>query len=327
MKYEANVLHLSATPLVAAPGKISTALNRFTRFRSTCILASDYPPPLARLFTDDAILLREGAPSESIAIRCIESADIVHVHNNVPEHLIRLLLQHARSSCRYVYQLHSTYREGPLYFPRHDQIGVEFSAHLTIPHFPQRAEPGFRIVPNIVLAPPSAQPIQDGELPRILFSPSHRRTGQRWGDKVSERLTEVLQAVASLRLAAVHELSGVHPLELFEFRRTTHISIDEIVTGAFHQVSLEALATGNVVVNGADFFQCATLQSLCRSEDPPPFFRVTEDDVHERLPQLLRDLSEVRRLQRASVDFFQEHLRPEKLISHFTDVYEEISQI
>ena len=318
-----RVLHVSKTPLVGAPGKIVQALNTFSDMSAALIVGGKYPRPLEDYFLENAILFERMGPVFQRCLELIREADVIHVHNDVPDELRSALQSEARAGCRFVYQVHSALREGPLFFDRSELLGLPFHAHLTIPHYPQRFFPNYRLVPNIVVSAPSLRPI-GGERPRILFSPAHERTGMRWGDKVSGEIDRALSAIQTLRMAEVIDVRGISPTALMEIRRGTHITIDEIVTGAFHQISLEGLATGNVVVNNADDLALLSFQAACEVGEPPPFLRVDGVTVASALTNLLGDRAELARLQQQSHAYFMTYLRPERLVTRFMRIYEEL---
>lgn len=324
MKYVPRILHISKTPLVGAPGKIVTALNRYTDFDAASIIGEDYPKGLAGLFLGESILYGADDATRSLCEELVRKADIIHVHNDLPLTLREMVTIHAGANAKFVYHVHSPLREGPLYFDRTEHLGFDWSAKLSIPHYPQRFFQDFRLVPNITLFKESLNLLSDHEPVRILFSPAHRRTGLRWGDKVSPSLEKALSAVQAMGLARVVDVKGMRPDALYAIRRTTHITIDEITTGAFHQISLEGLCAGNVVINGGDSFAVASLCIATRSERNPPFLRMTEDDIHERLFELLTDRERIRRTQRESAEYFREVLAPDRLIQLFAEIYREV---
>jgi hypothetical protein len=324
MRSARRILHASRTPLVAAPAKVVTALNLYTDYEAALILAQDYPKPLTGLFVGDSILYSDSAPISTVCEDLVRRADLIHIHNDVPRSLLQLVRRAARPSCRFVYQVHSPLREGPIFFDRSEELGFELGARLAIPHCAHRFLADYRMVPNLILFKPSVRPIGADEPMRVIFSPAHRRTGGRWNDKVSEPLERALGALQALRAAEVLDIKGMTPAVLTELRRSTHVTIDEIVTGAFHQVSLEGLATGNAVVNNADFFAVQSLKMVCGTTDEPPFVRLSDHDVGTELLALVRDRDRLRRIQQASHDFFMAHLRPDKLIRHFSQVYDEV---
>ena len=319
-----SILHMSRTPLVGAPGKIAAALNAHTDFRAAAIVAEDYPRELAGLFLGESIVYEEKSPIRDVCKQLVRSADVIHVHNDLTIPLRQLVHGAASNKAKFVYHVHSPLREGPLFFDRADILGFDWSARLSIPHYPQRFFQDYRLVPNIVLFPHGHRPLGDRDPARVLFSPAHRRRGLRWGDKVSTALETSLSSLRSAGEADVIDVKGIRPSALFELRLTTHVSIDEIVTGAFHQVSLEGLCAGNVVVNGADWFAVKSFQMATGASDGPPFVRMDEDDVAIELPELVRDRERIRRFQRASWEYYQAHLLPAKLVGRFVDVYEEV---
>ena len=315
---------MTETPLVGAPAKIVCALNRYTAFDASCVIAHDYPKPLTGLFLGDAIVWTNDRVSNSLCDALVSDADVIHVHNNLPERIRGRVLRLAKASCRFVYQTHSPLREGPLFFDRSESLGFEFAAKLSIPHFPQRFAPRFRLVPNITLLSPSLQPRRVQSAVRILFSPAHHRRGLRWGDKVCEALDDALGLLSKMKGIEVLRVSGMPPTTLAELRRTTHISVDEIATGGFHQVSLEGLATGNVVVNNADYFAIQSLKMACRISEDPPFVRMDGNNVAQGLFSLAMDETRLDELRNHSHQYFVDYLQPNRLIQRFSELYEEV---
>lgn len=324
MNSSPRVVHLTQTPLVGAPGRITAALNAYTTFQAICFVATDYPGSLEGKFLDHVVLWDGSHELKTLLTEVIRQADIVHIHNDLSDDFHEILRTARRPASKCVHHLHSALREGPLFVDPSTSFDIELHAWLTIPHCSQRSFQHHRMVPNIVMLEPSCNPLAPAQLPKILFSPSHNRTGQRWSDKHSDALNKTLDGLDNLKLANVHRASGVRFSTLTEFRRTSHISIDEITTGAMHQVSLEGLATGNVVINGADFATISSLVSSCRANEAPPFVRLTDETVREGLLELIQNPTRIVQLQRASYEYFQEYLRPEKLIQRFVEVYSEL---
>jgi hypothetical protein len=309
--------------LVGAPAKIAHALEQHTRCRAAVIIGQDYPAPLAGLFLDHAVVYAKSEPTRAVCADLLGRADIVHVHNDLTPELFQLVRESSRGDCCFIYHAHSPLREGPLYFDRTEVMGFPWRAKLTIPHYPQRFFQDYRIVPNVTIFASSCAPLGPRERVRVLFSPAHRRTGNRWGDKVSPELDRALDVVRSLSNVEVLEVGGLPPTTLMALRRTTHITIDEIATGAFHQISLEGLCAGNVVINGADDFALASLAMACGTPDPPPFQRMTASNVAPRLLDLVRDRERIREIQVASHRYFDEHLSASRLAPIFATIYEE----
>lgn len=318
-----EVVHVSRTPLVGAPGKLAFALEQHTEYRASVILGLDYPGGLSGLFLDHAVVYTSSSPVHELCADLIRRADIIHVHNDLTPDLLRLVREESRGDCRFIYQAHSPLREGPLFFDRTEVLGFDWRAKLTIPHSQQRFYQDYLIVPNVTLFASSCRPIDPRERVRVLFSPTHRRTGNRWNDKLSPALERALEIVRALADVEVIEVGGVPPAALMALRRTTHVTIDEIATGAFHQISLEGLCAGNVVVNGADHFARSSLAIACGIDEQPPFQRMTSDDVAHRLLELVRDRDQLRALQLASHAYYESYLTPSRLAPVFAKVYEE----
>ncbi len=324
MNSEPEVLHLTSTPLAGAPGRIANALATHTRYSALAVSLNDYPPPLAGVFYENTLILPRKSPGAPLLPTLIGRASIIHVHNRLPDHALELVAKHAKRGCKFVYQTHSPLREGPLFFDRAESQGLPFSAHLTLPHLHHRFFPNHKLVPNLVPYAPSVRPLGDDERILVIYSPAHKRSGQRWSDKVSPQLDKVLRALRTLPHVKVLDVAGVQPRALFELRRNAHVTIDEIATGAFHQISMEGLAAGNVTVNNADPFAQAAFQAACDVGVPPPFFLTSPTDVGERLLSLVRNRHEIRDLQQRSYEYFSRHLKPERLVQRFVRIYDEV---
>jgi hypothetical protein len=100
------------------------------------------------------------------------------------------------------------------------------------------------------------------------------------------------------------------------------VSIDEISTGAFHQISIEALCAGNVVINRADYFSKFMMAQCGRAGSLPPFVYADDATIAGVLMALAREPERVAHLQQLSFDYFRAHLMPQTLIQSFERVYE-----
>jgi hypothetical protein len=318
-----HVVHISPTPLVGAPGKLARLLDRRPGWRSISLILNDYPNDLAGRFLADSIHWA-GREADVLAERALRQATIVHIHNSLPPEAAERIYRFAPDA-RYVYQAHSPLREGPLFAPRADAIGLPFCEHLVVAQYHPRVFPNYRPILNVVDHPGSKPtPIERGERLRLLFSPSHTRDG-RWNGKTCPELDGVLDSLQRLRLIeCIRPSAPMNPNALFELRRTCHISIDEIVTGAFHQVSLEALAAGNAVINGADFFSLVMFREATGSAEFAPFVTMNPTNVAESLLAFVQNRSRVEQAQALASKFHAKYLTPAAQAERLTTLYSEI---
>lgn len=314
-----KIVHIAPTPLVGAPGKIAWA-QRAKGHDAIAVALSDYPRggPLERMFLDKTLIVDDF--TRPTIERCIRDADIIHVHNYLLAEQSNWLLR-LNTRAAFVYQAHSPLREGPLYVDRTQECArLNFRARLVVGQYSGRFFPSFIPVPNLIIEPPSIKLRKSGEMLRVMFSPTHKNSG-RWSNKHSDVLDETLTALTGLRkIEVVRPAAAVPPETLLAMRRTCHVTIDEIVTGAFHMVSLEGLCAGNVVVNRADYFAKATFSTFCDGEMPP--FRYADDgSIGDVLLGLAEDPEQTVRLQQGSYDYFRRHCDPLKLVEVFDAVY------
>lgn len=320
-----NIIHISNTPLVGAPGKISKTLNE-NSFNSMHVSLSDYPEKggLAQKFIDNTIIYnpKESSTKELIEF-CLTKADIIHIHNDIQPDFLRKIKNLALNA-KFIYHVHSPLREGPLYFDRYLHYGIEFEKLLVVAQYHPRHYPDFIPVPNLVLTEPRLNLINDGEIVKVMYTPSHNRGG-RWNSKTSTALTATLESLEKLRkIKLINVSTPVNQNTLFELRKKCHISIDEISTGAYHQVSLEGLCAGNCVINHADIFSKISLASVASSAELPPFIDADNNTIYDILTELSLNTDKIRLHQARSFDYFDKYLKPKQLIHKFIQVYHDV---
>lgn len=318
LKRKLNIVHISPTPLVAAPGKIAKA-QRKCGHNAICIIFSDYPvhTNLSGKFIDESILLTpELKPylEESLA-----QADVIHVHNNCPADKVLWILQHNQLAT-FVYHIHSPMREGPVFLDRTKTIGLPFKKFLVVGQHHSKLYPHYIPVPNIIHQVPSLNLRKDNEKLRVIYSPTNKHEG-RWNNKFSEVLDATLDSLAKLDfIELIMSKTPIHPNVLMYLRKRAHLTIDEIATGGFHQVSLEGLCAGNVVINGSDYFGKVGF-SRFSEQILPPFQSASDSDIKDILLKFACDAELTRVWQKKSFEYFTRYLYPERLAEFFIQAY------
>lgn len=310
-----NVLHISQTPLVAAPQKISSALNTYTDVHSNCLVVKDYEGSKANIFSDQSLIFHENDYIYDV----IEKSDVIHIHNDIEKKISAILKEVAKEKV-YIYQTHSYLREGPLYYDRSEYLPFDFKKKLVIAQYQPRVYPEFTMVPNLILHDASYHENWNNPV-KILYSPAQRNTYGRWGTKYSSKLEKVLIDMENNDNVQIITASGVHPNELYRLRKTADITIDEIFTGGFHQISLEGLCAGNAVINAADFFSLEIARAVADRNETPPFVFASESNIEEVLLDLINNRHKLNSVKKQSYDFFVHNLDPKKLINKYVDIY------
>jgi hypothetical protein len=316
-----NVVHISQTPLVGSPGDIVHALNAHTKYDSSWIFLEDYPEPLKGKFGANAVFYEKS--TEDVCKLLIQKANIIHIHNTIAPTFISFLEKYKNIDVKFVYQVHNARREGPIFFNMEDYMPFRFDANLVVAQHQVRSMPHYTMVPNIVNIKPRLHLLQNNEKPRLLFLPSHKRSDNRWGIKTTNELEEILDSLHKLKLIElVSPQEKMTPNILANLRKTTHISFDEIFTGSFHRVSLEAFVCGNVAVNGADDISILTMMSLLGTNEKPPFYFINQNDISNGFLELFNNKEKIRKFQQDGYDYFNKYLKPEALIQHYTKIYD-----
>ena len=318
-----KVVHLSQTPLVAAPYKLAVA-QRMIGIEAKSVALNDYPKngPLAKKFLGDSLVWTDAEDSiiELIKFYLLQT-DIIHIHNDISGEVLNFIKEYC-SKARFVYQVHSPLREGPLYHYRHENIGLPFGAFLVVSQYQPRHYFDYQPVPNIILDAPSVTLRKPGEPLKVLFSPSHTRSG-RWNAKYSERLEACIKNLQGLGLIeVVWPKQPLSPSELMAVRKFCHVSIDEIATGAYHQVSLEGLCAGNVVINRADYFSKAMLANCTNEQSMPPFVFADDATIDTVLINLATNQKLTAELQQASFDYVKDNLAPKDMAMIYKGIYD-----
>jgi hypothetical protein len=326
MKCCKKVLHITPTPLVNAPEKISEALNIYTDIESNVLVLKDYPNHLKNIFINQALTYFNTKDKyyDKFIIDKINDADIIHIHNFLPVSFEMFLLENLKNrNTKFIYHTHSVLSEGPIFYERPRSSKIEYSLKLSVAQIQPRMYENYKFAPNITLFKPNFRKLENN-IPRILFSPAHKQTSLRFGQKYSQVLNEILLSMSRLNMIDLIDITGIRPRELYEIRKTTDISIDEIVTGGFHQISLEGLAAGNVVVNGADWFSMQVMKNISKNNEYPPFLIANEQNAKDKLFDLVKNIDMINNIKKESFEYFQKNLSPDFLINYYVKYYEEV---
>jgi len=314
-----NIVHISKTPLAGSPGRLSDEINKLNEISSLAFIEKDYPGELSGKFIYNSVLL-DCSSSWDLLKHSIRSADIIHIHNDVSTECLYLILNQNPTS-KFVYHVHSPLREGPLFFEVYKTLGIEFHRKIVVGQYHPRHYSDFIPLLNIVPFKATSNVKNVDDKIRILFSPSHTRTGGRWNDKVSAELDRTLKLIAKDKKFEIITPNKISPSALFELRKTCNITIDEITTGSYHQISLEGLAAGNVVINNSDFFSNIFLETLSNSSEHVPFVRMNNRNVSKKLPELLSEPEEIYSIQKQSIKFYKKYLSPQKTANRLINIY------
>jgi len=325
MEFDMNILHISQTPLVAAPSKVNQAINQYTSYKSECLILEDYNGNKKNKFINNAILYTDTSKKKIIDL--INQTDIIHIHNNINKDFIALLIKHTKNKdIKFIYQTHSYPKEGPLFFDRSLAMPFRFSKKLAVAQYQPRFHLDFVMVPNIILQKPSFKPNYDKKI-KIIYSPAQKNSGGRWSTKYSKELNDTLDYFKNSKEVDIVDISGIHPNELYQIRLNTDITIDEISTGGFHQVSFEGLCAGNIVINGADFISREIMKSISKNKEYAPFVYARNRTIKEVLLKLIENREKLNQIKKESYNYFIENLQPEFLVKRYIEVYKKVLNV
>lgn len=261
-----NILHISQTPLVGAPFRLSNLLKENKIYNSSHHILKEYPNHLKNLFPYDAFFSYESINFE---------VDIVWIHNIFDIKFVKSLKKNFRKA-QFILQVHSTTHEGPLF---NSCLNLKllklFDKHFVISQAHPRLYPSFHVIPNVCMLKEYKQSLT-GDFIKILLSPSGINKG-RFSNKGINDIDQLLQNynIKNIHIDSVYNL---HQDEVMDRRSHSHINVDDIKTGGFHQVSLEALYSGGLAFNGADIFSKLIYSTSILADELPPFIQIRNND-------------------------------------------------
>lgn len=318
------IVHISNTPLAGAPGRLSNNLQQHTKLNSICFTEKDYKKAMAHIFTKHSLVLNNGLDADAMGLfrKALVNASVIHIHNYISP-AVSKLVQELSSDVPIIYHLHSPRREGPLYIPRNKEFKLPIVKQLVVAQMHPRFYPNATPVPNIVpIGYPYLRETEDPEKVRILYAPAEVRAG-RWNGKACQHLFDALKVVSAHKNVDVVALSQPQPSHVLErIRATCDVSVDEIVTGGFHQVSLEGLQAGNAVINGADEISMRVMMGWTGAR--PPFVVSHSSTIADDLWKLIEDRDYLATTRKASLDYALKYLNPKKLIKIYENIYKDV---
>jgi hypothetical protein len=317
-----SVLHVTENPIAGAPMNLSNALNKWQgdKIHSRHVASSDRNEN--RIFKSD---LLTNVHSFDEVSRAFLEADILHFHNFYSKcevfrrwpGLWSIALKKKR-----IWQVHSPREVN--WMDLEEGFRDRFATHLVIGQYHPRQWPEIKhIVPNIIdITEPELMPVArkwDAPL-RVAYSPSRIRL-PGWDDKGYDQILPTLQKLVNEGLITAEVIFNKPHKECLATRGKAHISIDEIVTGSYHLVSLESLSQGLCTIAGLDELQVKTLKILTNG-DMHPWFLARPNNFEEKLRWLAESPAIVQRYAHDSRQWMEKFWHPAKTTAKFVDIYE-----
>jgi hypothetical protein len=305
---------ISHTPLVGAPSRICEAISS-VGIECDLFTLNDYPNHLKELYA-------VGRKISSIDEIPSDAYSHIWVHNQLSEYQFDLLFAKFKTQKKIIH-LHSGIHEGPLNERTFSGWFQKFDVMFVVAQAWARLYPEALLIPNIVPVNerPRSKSVRIGERIEGLYSPSHGKGG-RFGFKDSKATARILEEAVHHNDLFDQELDIEivnYPLkqtELFLKRSNYDFNIDEVFTGGFHQVSLEALSAGSVAINDSDIFSDLAFTHAVNASELPPFVRVSDfGGLASLLANELRDIHFVGDYGSMSLEYFQKYLHPQRLAS------------
>jgi GT2 family glycosyltransferase len=292
-----RIVSYTTTPVAGVPAVLTRCINARTPHHSRCLWASgDYGNGVA--YESDI----NWNQSPAAAVAELTAADVVVLHNGKIDPRHRHLVA---GKC--VLTMADDYmRNVDPGFVEQDFPGVVVGQYqATLPEFKE-----WPVVPNpIPLWEEAYQPGNKDPVVTICYTSSnkHQQPPHSDGHDTTVAILEKLNDEFPLHLEIVGD-HQVSPADALAMKRRAHIVIDECVTGSYHRNSLEALATGCVVVNGVGLLP-GVRDAICKcigGDAPNPFVYATLETLEDVLRELIERGPEELAAKGASNRFWME---------------------
>lgn len=326
-----NILHISHTPLVGAPGRICRALNMHAGVQSRWAVLDAEAGAYGKM-AFDLDLRWDRDRNEILALA--DSCDVLHLHNYLGLDSLefapldfRALWAHGKPMVRH---FHSTPELIARFNKQPEQAVLDCPIpKLVIAQYPERFFPNAKLVPNIVLPDASdAAAIRTATSTiRIGYAPSRFNSARvsRWDTKGYPETRKMLKSLERNARACgarveIDVIEQVSHLECMARKARCQVVIDDLATGSYHLNTLESLAQGAACVTFMDRRTQQAVADLIGRSDFPAIV-VGLEHAQAVLMDLVLNPQTTVAIGRQAQDWMLQHWSPYAMARHFLDAY------
>lgn len=329
-----KVLHLSDTPLVGAPLRISRALNRLPGVTSRAAVWRTKIGVYETLAFDTDLRWEHDRVE---IVKLAQEADVLHLHQTVRPGSQEFpgldLAGLAAAGVPLLRHFHST----PQFLAAlSGQSVAELLAcripRVVIAQHPERFVPDAALVPNIVFAEDAAPVLarSAGQPLRIGYAPSRFNTARssRWDTKgYPETLAMLREVVRRSRRAGlaieVDCIENTPHAECLNRKAACDVVLDDLVTGSYHLNTLESLVAGRAVITYLDA-RTQVAQEEITGGHRLPVLNLGLECAAEVLIELAREPAIARQLGEQAATWMRKHWSPEVMAARFVAIYQQV---
>ncbi len=328
-----NVLHLSTTPLVGAPGNQCRALNESGLARARwAVLDDSVGQYKAMAFDLDLTWARNRDEIVALAQVC----DVLHLHN-----FIDLQTQAFEPLDFGAFRA----RGKPMVRQFHSQPGFVAKVmsqseeaiqacpipKLVIAQYPERGYPTAALVRNLVYVPPRvAQAGADNRPVRVGYAPSRFNSAHtsRWDTKGYPETLAVLRRLKKLaaRRGLAVELDVIEHAshaECLRRKALCDLFVDDLATGSYHLNTLEALAMGVPCATFLDGRIRRVLREVTGGAELP-VLDVGLEDAADVMAELCARPETLRAMGHAARNWMDQHWAPFDVAAELSHLYQQV---
>ena len=185
--------------------------------------------------------------------------------------------------------------------------------HYVIDYYRAKGKPVYvlpRLINNKMIQP--SYPKIDSKAPIIVHAPTHR------GFKGSDIIEATINRLKQEKHLVYINIEGKSHKEALKYYQQADIVIDQILCGAYGNVSVEAMAMGKAVI-------CYIRPDLMNMYPSTlPIVSANPDNLYDQLKRLIEDPKKCHRLGQEGVKYVEKYHEGSKVIKELISIYENL---
>lgn len=318
-----KILQMSSTPMAGVPYLLKDIINKYSEHEcKTCTGPSGYRD--GRMWAKPDANLANGILTRKL----IAWADVVLLHNG-GMYRIKTYDRALRSKKLLCY--HHSEPTPPCPSKRVSRRWAKAGVpEYVIAQGHALMYPNVPVLPNLIdINWELMRPLRKGlarPFVKIGYAPSNRQTSlnqhnsfmkqYRYSSKGWFYTKPILDRLSKMPGVVVETYWGIPFEECMKRRRDCDIFIDEVVTGSYHRSTLEAMAHGQVAINGISRETWAVVRRVTGSE-VAPWVRCGPKDLETVLLDLINDRQRIHDVGVRARQWMENYWHPRKLLEKF----------
>jgi len=312
-----KIVQFSHNPLAGAPYQIYVCLSQYSNILETRLVNWKVKYLDGRSFPYDMLY------SNPYAKEIIKQADIIHIHNQLPGYLQKIINKRKQKVFATLHSVPRLYNWKEL---------IQFADKTFVIRQPYQIKEykkeGLISLPTPVdIYNPSLKPLEKKEEKIVInFAPSNNYPINHPASKGKKVVVQILNKLKQKypNKVAIDVYSNLSQREDFSRKKLSDIVIDDVVHPTFHLTSLFGLSLGTIVVTGIDEqefveYYGKNFKKNCKSS---PFVKSSLKDLYNVLEEIVNYKREqIEKMKKKSRKWIEEFYNPKDIIKEYEKIY------